>query len=252
MTTHSTIPAVSRICHSRPRSRYSHPCAPTQNQGPLLCDEVLEAGGLPGEAPQDDHHQCPEQQQGEFVLPLRLVAGDHGSDEDSHGQEAGRDEEEGELHMPHAREVVGKPVGDGNAVEPPRLGMVVGVHPAQETLAEEEPSHDQEVPGDGPLRRGQAQLLRRPEPAGPGALLVVPAELLEAAEGEEDEARPAQKGDQAEDAPKKGRAGGAVSGQALRRPVVGVGVTRPGAQGRAGPGRPGEKGGEAPDLMRGR
>ncbi len=111
MTTQSNMPTTSRICQSRPRSRYSQPCAPIQNQGPLAGMIVLDAGGLADQAADDDEHHGAEQGNGQLVLVLRLAAGDHRGDEDAHGQEAGGDEEQRQLQVPHARQVVGEPVG---------------------------------------------------------------------------------------------------------------------------------------------
>ena len=90
--------------------------------------------------------------------------GDHRRDEDAHRQEAGGDEEQRQLHVPRAREVVGEPGGEVEAVEAAGLDVVVGVGPAQQPLDQEQPGDDQEVPGRGPLRGREPHLLRRAEP----------------------------------------------------------------------------------------
>ena len=48
-----------------------------------------------------------------------------------------------------------------NAVEAGRLGMVVCVDAAQESLQEEQPRNYQEIPGRGLLCRGQANFFGR-------------------------------------------------------------------------------------------
>ena len=184
---------------------------------------------------------------------LRLAAGDHRRDEDAHRQEAGGDEEQGQLQVPGPREVVGEPIAEVEAVEAARLDVVVGVGAAQESLQQEQPGDHQEIPGRGPLRRRQADFFRRAKAkihAGLFLLDAMPAQQIVAPDHEQHQAAAAQQADQAEHAPEERLGRGLVSGQRLGRPIVGVGIVRARALRRRHPRRPGKIRGQPVNLVR--
>jgi hypothetical protein len=76
----------------------------------------------------------------------------------------------------------------------------------------------------------------------------LPAQVVELADDEEDQAQTRQGCDETQGAPNIGLGGRAVSHDGLVRPVVGVRVISSGAVGRCSPGRPGEVGGQGLTL----
>ena len=103
---HSTSPTTSRTCHSRPRSRYSQPWAPTIGRTPG--QPALVAGRFSRQAADDDHDQSRQQQERQEPLPARLAAGDDRGQKDSRGQVRGHDEKQRQLQMPGAGQVIGQ------------------------------------------------------------------------------------------------------------------------------------------------
>src|ERR1017187_6710844 len=78
--------------------------------------------------------------------------------------------------------------------------------------------------------------------------LAFPAQVVELADGEEDQTQPRQESDETQGAPNIGLGGRTVSRNGLVGPVVGVGVILPRAIRRCGPGRPSEVGGQSFEL----
>ena len=81
-------------------------------------------------------------------------------------------------------------------------------------------------------------------------LAAFPPQVVEPAEGEEHQGQPAQQHDHAQRAPQDGVTGQQVADGGVVGKIVGVriGLVRP--VGHAGPGGPGEKGGQLADLFR--
>ncbi len=78
---------------------------------------AVNAGELADQAAADDEGERAEQGVRQQVLALRLALGDHRRQEDPGGQERRRDEEDRELHVPGAHEVVREPGGEVDAEE---------------------------------------------------------------------------------------------------------------------------------------
>ena len=154
------------------------------------------------------------------------------------------------MQVPGAGEVVGEPLRQVQAEEASGFRVVVGRRPAQQRLHQEQGGDDEEVPGRGPLGRGQRHLAWRQE-TQPALFRPVPAQQVGvAAEEAHDQADAAQQRHDRQRTPDDGFLGQLVADQRFGRPVVRVGVRLAGAAGRGGPGRPGDEGGDLADLLR--
>jgi hypothetical protein len=122
----------------------------------------------------DDHDdQSGQQQVGQVPLAARLPAGDEGRQEDAPREEGGRDDEERQLQVPGAAQVVGQHLRQVEAEEAAVVGVVMGRSPAEQGLHQEEGGHREEVPRRGALSRRQRHLVWRDE-AEPALLHAVP------------------------------------------------------------------------------
>ena len=91
----------------------------------------------------DDDNQCPEEQVNAEFLEFRVfTAVDNRHEEQSRGEEAGGDPEDGGLDVPGAGQAVGQPVGDRDAVEVLSFNGVVRGEAAQHDLREEQRRDD--------------------------------------------------------------------------------------------------------------
>ena len=171
-----------------------------------------------------------------------------GSQEDAGGQEGRGHEEDGQLEVPGAGQVVGEQAGEIQAEEAAALGVVVSCRPAQKCLHQEQGGDHEEVPRRGPLGRGQGHLRGRQE-AQPAVLRAMPAQQMGVTpEGRQHQPDPAQQRDDRQRTPDDGFLGQLVADQRLGRPIIRVRVGVAGAAGRGGPGRPGEEGRDLADL----
>ena len=115
----------------------------------------MDVGELADQAAEDHDRQRSEQDERELALAARLSAGDHRRQEDAGGDERGGDEEDRQLHVPGADQVVGEHLGDVDAEEAVELGPVVLRGRADQGLQQEQRRHHEEEPGGGPLGGGQ-------------------------------------------------------------------------------------------------
>src|ERR1022692_1314398 len=105
-------PTASRYCQNRPRSRYSEPWCPNQNQS---CPSLsLMPRDSPARLPTTDIPSAPRRQEKAAAHPGR------------------RDPEDGELEVPGTCQGVGQPAGDVEPVKGSRLHSIVGEHASQE------------------------------------------------------------------------------------------------------------------------
>ena len=88
-------------------------------------EPVVDVGELADQAAEDHDRQRSEQDERELALAARFSAGDHRRQEDAGGDERGGDEEDRQLHVPGADQVVGEHLGDVDAEEAVELGPVV-------------------------------------------------------------------------------------------------------------------------------
>ena len=108
---------------------------------------ALVAGRLAGQAADDDDHQRRQQHEGQEPLAARLAPGDQRGQEDAGGQVGGGHEEEGQLQVPGAGQVVGQQLRQVDAEEAAGLRVVVRRGPAEQRLHQEQGGDDEEVPG---------------------------------------------------------------------------------------------------------
>ena len=80
-------------------------------------------------------------------------------------------------------------------------------------------------------------------------LFPLPAQVVEFAEGKENQRRAGQQGDQAQGAPKYRFAGQGVAGQRVVGEIIGIRIVFTRSLGHRGPGGPGKKGGELAKLL---
>ena len=191
---------------------------------------------------------APSRTKASLLWPLRLAAGDHRRQEDAGGHERGGDEEDRQLHVPGADQVVGEDLGDVDAEEAAELGAVVLGHAADQGLEQEQRRHHEEEPGGGPLGRGERHVAGGAE-AERRLLAALPAEPP-APEGGEQDPDAAEQRDQRDHRPDDHVGARRVADLLLGRPVVRVGVVVAGAPGRGRPGRPGEERRQLVDLLR--
>ena len=133
---------------------------------------------------------------------------------------------------------VGKRSGKIKTVERAGIRAVVSGRSPDQRLGQEEEGHDDEVL-DGRLlafRRGTGEHLRMDMFA-----LSFPAEVVELAEGEENERRARKEGDEAEGAPEKGIPARGVPRHGVVGEVIGVRERPAGTIGYGSPGGPGKK-----------
>ena len=116
-------------------------------------NHVAVAEQLSGERAGDDDHERAEQDECQRALMPRFAAGDHRREEDPDSEICGRHEEEGELQVPGARQVIGEPRRDVDAEEGGRLGVIVRVGAAAESLKQKQRDRDQKKPDSRSLRR---------------------------------------------------------------------------------------------------
>jgi hypothetical protein len=215
---------------------------------PAGVDPTVNRGQLADHAAEDDERERTQQAEGEPVLPPRLAARDHRGEEDSSGEERGRDPENRQLQVPGAHQVVGEPLRQVDAEKVGQLGAVVLRGCADEDLDEEERSHYEEEPRGRPLRGRQRNFAGRAE--GECRLLApAPAEEVPAPEGGKEQPDPAQQRDQREQAPEDHVRARLVVDQSLGRPAVRVRVVvaRPARGSR--PRRPAEERRQVMDLV---
>ena len=247
-TSQTTRPTASSSCQKRPRSRYSEPWWPSQNQS--VAQAVVDAQPLADQAAEDDDGEGDEQHEDARPLPARLGAADDRREEEAARHPGGGDPEDGELEVQGPQQVVGEEPREVEAVEGARLDAVVGEGAAGERLEQEQQRDDAEVEADRLLARGQGPAGERAVVRVPARRRAVPAEVVEAADGEQDGAEAAEQRDEAERAPEVGRRARPVADRRLVRPVVGVGVVLPGPVRDRRPRRPGEVRGEVVELAR--
>ncbi len=216
---------------------------------PQAAEAVVEAQPLAAEAAEDDDGEGREQREHTRALPAGLGAADDRREEEAAGHPGGGDPEDGELEVEGSQEVVGKKVRQVDPVERPRLDTIVGERAPGERLEQEQQRDDAEVEADRLLAGRQG-------PAGDRAVVrvparrAVPAEVVEAAEGEQDGPESREQRDEAERAPEIGGGARPVADGRLVGPVVGVGVVLARAIGDGRPRRPREVRGEGPELAR--
>ena len=215
------------------------PALSTDERFGVVGQPALVAGRLAGHAADDDDDQRRQQQEGQSRWPRGSRPAISGSQEDAGGQVGGGHEEDGQLQVPGAGQVVGQPAGRGPGRRSRRSRVVVGRRPAQQRLHQEQGGDHEEVPRRGPLGRGQRHLRRRQE-AQPALLLRVPAQQVGVApEGRQHQPDPAQQRDDRQRTPDDGFLGQLVADQRFGRPVVRVrvGVGRGGGPRRSRPSR---------------
>ena len=251
MATQRNNPATSRSARVAP-GRDTASLGPPARTRRHSRRTALDARRLARQASQDHQDQGREQCNRQLILVAGLMAGDHRRDEDSHRQEAGDHEEQGQLHVPGPRQVVGEPLADVHSVEPGWFDVIVGVGAAEESLEEEQSGNDQKIPGRCPLGRSQAHVFRRAKSqAAAGVFFVgpVPAQQIVLADEEQHQARPAQQSDQAQYAPQERFGRRLVPHHRFRRPVIGVRVVGAGPRGAGDPRRPGKIGRKPVDVV---
>ena len=228
---HRNNPTISRICHSRGRSRYSH----CWENNPPVGDHPVDGQRLADQRAEHHHRDRAEQHVRQQALTARLAAGDERHQEDAAGQKRRRSPEQRQLHVPGPGQVVRQHPGQIQAEERRQVGPVVLGGRAQQRLRQEQHRHDREEPDGGPLGRRQAHLAGLAERQR-GRLGAVPADLLAppAVDGEHDPDAAEQR-DQRQRRPHDHRRGRTVVDPRLGRPVVGVAVVVAGAFGRGLP-----------------
>ena len=179
---------------------------------------------------------------------LGLAARDHRRQEDAGRHERGRDPEQRQLHVPGPHQVVREDLREVEAEEAAELRAVVLRRGADERLDQEQRRHHEEEPGARPLRRRQRDVAGSAERQR-GLLAPVPAEEAPAPEDAEQDPDPAEQRDQRQHAPDDHVRRRLVVDARLGRPVVGVGVAAARPLGRCRPRRPGEEGGQLPQLV---
>ena len=246
MTIQRSIPTISRYIQNRPRSRYSHPWAPKNGRScPLSSPVVAEAS--PARLPTTTTTSAPSR-------PYESAPGPAAPGRRSAGP--GRCRPPGTRRRRRTGPAAGARCGSGCRGAPapgrgrrscrPRRGS--GRWPRRAGSGASEQGGDrEEEPGGGPLGRGEGHLLRRDEPEPP-LLHPVPAEQVRVPPVDrQQQADPAEQGDERQDAPDDRVLGQVVADQRLGRPVVRV---RVGLAGPAGGGRPGRPGDERGDPAR--
>jgi hypothetical protein len=207
----------------------------------------VNSGQLSEHAAEHDDDERTEEGEGELALTARLATGDHRSEEDPGRHERGCDEEDRELHVPGSDEVEGERLGYVDPEEAPQVGPVVLGGGADGGLKQEQPRHHEEEPSRRPLARRERHVARKPE-CERRLLTALPAQPPPAEDAEQDP-DPAKQGDQGDHGPHDHVRARLVANPRLRGPVVRVGVVVAGPAGRGGPARPGEEGGQLPDLL---
>ena len=246
-TSQSTRPAASRSCQKRPRSRYSDPWWPSQNQS--AAEPVVDAQPLAEEAPEHHHDECDEQHDRRRAAGPAARAAHERRQEEPAAHPRGGDPED-------------RRAGDARCGAGCRAASARG-RSRRRRRAPPGSGRGRRRPGSGagrarPRRRRTCRVARWlgvsfqprarlscrwPAPSSPPQ-----PRIVELAEGEQDDAEPAEQRDQAEGAPQVGRRGRAVADQRLVGPVVRVGVVLPGTIGDRRPGGPGEVGVEGVEL----
>ena len=179
--------------------------------------------------------------------------GDHRGDENAHREKAGDDEEQGQLHVPGAGQVVGKPLGDARCRKPRRLRRGSGhsrrpAVPGPETAPPRPGSTRRSFVGNGVRTTVPGSLRITLCPRSAGSL----CQPSQAYRPKRKKTAPgsAEQGHQTQSAPQDGLPVGRLAGQRLFGPVVRVRVVLAGPRRRTDPGGPGEIAGQVPHLLR--
>ena len=209
----------------------------------------MDPGELADQAAEDDDRDGGEQDVRERALTSGLAPGDHRSQEDPGRKVGARDEEDRELHMEGACQVVGEDLSKVDAEKATQVRTVVLGGGADQGLDQEQRGHDQKEPGGRALGGRKRHLAGGPEGES-GLLASPPAKKVPSPEGTKEQPDPAEQGDQRDDTPEKDVGRRRVADQFLGGPVVGVGVVVTRSPRRRRPGRPAEEGGQLLDLLR--
>ena len=163
-----------------------------------------------------------------------------------------RDEEDRQLHVPGARQVVGEHLGEVDAEEAVRArrGSAGDAAPTR-VWSRNSAATTRKNQARGALRRASAPRRRARGSDSVACSRPVPAEDAPAAEGREQDPDAAEQRDQREHGPDDHVGGGRVADQRLGRPVVRVRVVLARPLARRRPGRPGEERRQLVDLRRG-
>ena len=152
-------------------------------------------------------------------LSLWLLAPERACEKEPARDISGRDPEDRKLQMPRPQQVGRKDRGQIEAVKRARLGPVVGGCSSHEHLSEKKEPHHDEVfyrcllPLGGTTRdHKRVNMLR----------LALPAQVVEPAEGEENERRSPKEGDEAQCAPEKSVARRSIPGEGIVREIIRV------------------------------
>ena len=238
-------PPPAATCHPRPSSRYSHPWCPNQNQS--LPSHWLTPASSPTKAAQ--RPPPPATANRTWMRPAWPLGSRPPSDEARSRPPptyAVAIQKMASCRCHVRRMLLGKTVGQVEAVEARRLDAEVRQRPAHQRLHQEEKRDDHEVLERGPLagRRLAGQELRMDVPA-PAA----PSQVIEPAEGEEHRRGARQQGDEAQGAPDHRIARRPVADGRVVREVIGIRVILARHVRGRGPGGPREERHQLPQLL---
>src|SRR3546814_8145309 len=113
------------------------------------------------ERPRDYYDQRPEQYVHAQLLIFGVAAVDDGRHEQAGGKKGGRDPQHRALHMPCARQRVGKPLRDIDAVEALSLDRIMGSEATEKHLEDEQRQHHEQIFTERALRWRQRRERQR-------------------------------------------------------------------------------------------
>ena len=187
---------------------------------PERTEPLQQAGPFAQQAADGDHDDGDKEQVDAQSLPGGFGSAEHARHVKRAADIGRRDPENRQLQMPGSQQVAGQVCGKVDAVEIARLGPVVRHGAADQRLSDEEQCgnrHEFErCQLSGRRRQGRSGRHNRIRP--------MPAQIVELAECQQHNRRPAEQEDQADGAVDQGSGCGRVAGQRIIGKVVRVGV----------------------------
>ena len=223
MNTQTNRPTDSSTCQIRREVQVLEPLQAEPVRGGVP-EHAVHAQERADQRPEYDDGESAEQREGELALVPRLAAGDHRRQEDPGGDERGRHPEQRQLHVPGAHQVVREQLREVDAEEArrSRRGSAAVAAPTnvwiRNSAAITKKNHAVArwagVSATSPGERNESVACSRP----------CQPRKRPRAEDAEQQADPAEQGDQRQHAPDHHVRGRLVVDARLRRPVVRVGV----------------------------